>query len=162
MSDEQGREKEGFKVTDRRSFTAEGDLRKDKAETESEGPARPQSPPAGPRRVEGPAGAAGGPQQAAGRGEPARGGPGSAVAMDFSSFLLSLATTAMVHLGEIGDPAGGRGKVNLDAAKQMVEILAMLQQKTEGNRTAEENRLLDDILYEIRMKILAKTKAIQL
>ena len=82
--------------------------------------------------------------------------------MDFSSFLLSLATTAMMHLGEIPDPVAGGSNQNLEAAKQMVDILSILQKKSEGNRTADESRLLEELLYELRMKYLAKTKMIDL
>ncbi len=147
MSDEE-RQSEGFKVSDRRSFTEDGELRRDRAPE----PAPAKKPEPQPART------------AAGAAQPKTGGDAgqSRQGMDFSSFLLSLATTALVHLGEVSDPAGGRGRTNLDAAKQMVEILSMLQEKTEGNRNPEENRLLDDILYELRMKILTKTKAIQL
>ncbi len=147
MSDEE-RPSEGFKVSDRRSFTEDGELRQDRTSE----PAPPRKPEPSPNRAE------------AGPDRPKAGGKSgqSRTGMDFSSFLLSLATTALVHLGEVSDPAGGRGHTNLDAAKQMVEILSMLQEKTEGNRNPEENRLLDDILYELRMKILTKTKAIQL
>ncbi len=148
MSDEE-RQSEGFKVSDRRSFTEDGELRQDRAQEP-----RPEPPPA--KKTETPPNrTAPGPGQPKGGGRPQSG-------MDFSSFLLSLATTALVHLGEVADPAGGRGRTNIEAAKQMVEILAMLQEKSEGNRNPEEDRLLDDILYELRMKILTKTKAIQL
>ena len=82
--------------------------------------------------------------------------------MDFGSFLLSLATTTLVHLGDVPDPSGAKPEPNLPAAKQMVDILAMLQQKSEGNRTDDETRLLDDILYELRMRILAKSQTISL
>ncbi len=152
MTDERERESGAFKVTDRRSFTPEGELRRDTGQD----PGSAKSPPPQARPNPSPSG----PKAAPGEQPRARtsAGPG----MDFSSFLLSLATTALVHLGETVDRTGARGKTNLDAAKQMVDILAMLQQKTEGNRTEEENRLLDDILYEIRMKILAKTRKIQL
>ena len=82
--------------------------------------------------------------------------------IDFSSFVLSLATTAMVHLGEVPDPAAGKPQENIAAARQMVDLLSMLKEKTEGNRTAEENRLMDEILYELRMKVLTKSKVIEL
>ncbi len=128
----------GFRVTDRRLFDQDGELRQDaKLEREPE----PASPP--PESAEVP---------------PAD----SKTAMDFSSFLISLATTVMVHLGEIPDPEGGQSGQNLEAARQMIDILAILEQKTEGNRLPEESRLLTDLLYELRMKFLSKSKAIQL
>ena len=66
--------------------------------------------------------------------------------MDFSSFVLSLATTGMVHLGEIVDPAVGQKQENLAAAKQLIEILSLLKEKTEGNLSAEEAQLLEGLL----------------
>ena len=74
----------------------------------------------------------------------------------------TLATTAVMHMGE--GPAQSMEDVpmNLEAAKQMIDILAMLQKKTEGNRTPEETRLLDDILYDLRMKFLSKSNAVRL
>ena len=82
--------------------------------------------------------------------------------MDFASFLLSLATTGMVHLGEIPDPGTGQTSENLDAAKQMIDILSVLKLKTNGNLSADEARLLDSLLYELRMKLMTKSKVIRL
>lgn len=71
----------------------------------------------------------------------------------FTGFVLSLATTAAVHFGDIADPGTGkRGEPNLHAAAQMIEIIAMLQEKTRGNLIEPEERLIDDLLYELRMR----------
>ncbi len=73
----------------------------------------------------------------------------------FTAFVLSLATTAAVHFGDIADPATGRrDEPNLAAAAQMIEIIAMLQEKTRGNLIEPEERLLDDLLYELRMRFV--------
>jgi hypothetical protein len=78
-------------------------------------------------------------------------------AIDFSTFVLSLATTAMSHLGELPDPATGRNETNLDEAKQIIDILCMLKEKTSGNLSHEESQMIEHFLYELRIKYLSKT-----
>ena len=74
-------------------------------------------------------------------------------AISFTAFILSLAHTAAVHFGDVVDPvSGGRSEPNLAAAQQMIDILALLELKTRGNLTAEERQLLEQILYELRMR----------
>lgn len=71
----------------------------------------------------------------------------------FTGFVLSLATTAAVHFGDIADPHTGQPvEPDLRAASQMIEILAMLQEKTRGNLIEAEARLMDDLLYELRLR----------
>jgi hypothetical protein len=70
----------------------------------------------------------------------------------FLAFVMSLATTAAVHFGDIEDPHAGQTQRNLPAAAQMIDLLAMLQQKTKGNLDAEEQQFLDQVLYELRMR----------
>ena len=71
----------------------------------------------------------------------------------FSGFILSLATTAAVHFGDIADPTtGNRATPNLQAAGQMIELIAMLQEKTKGNLIEPEARLVEDLLYELRVR----------
>ena len=75
--------------------------------------------------------------------------------VSFTAFMLSLATTAAVHFGDIADPSTGqRMEPNLVGAGQMIEIIAMLQEKTEGNLTEPEAKLLEDLLYELRMRFV--------
>ena len=75
--------------------------------------------------------------------------------IDFAGFILSLATTAAVHFGDIADPSTGeRMEPNLVGAGQMIEIIAMLQEKTEGNLSEPEAKLLEDLLYELRMRFV--------
>lgn len=82
--------------------------------------------------------------------------------IDFGSFILSLSTTAFIHLGEVVDPTAKEKKVNLEGAKQMIDIIQMLKEKTEGNLTKEESTLLNNLLYELKMKYMAKAKLIKL
>jgi hypothetical protein len=73
----------------------------------------------------------------------------------FPDFLLWLATLAAVQFGDLPDPATGKAvEPNLAAAGNVVELIAMLQEKTAGNLTPEEAKLLDDLLYELRMRFV--------
>ena len=75
--------------------------------------------------------------------------------LTFSGFVLSLATTAAVHFGDLPDPATGqRGAVDLDGAARVIELLTMLQEKTKGNLIEQEAQLVDDLLYELRMRFV--------
>jgi uncharacterized protein DUF1844 len=77
----------------------------------------------------------------------------------FVGFVVSLAHTAAVHFGDVADPVTGQtADVNLLAAQQMIEILALLEEKTRGNLTAEERQLLEQILYELRLRYVEATK----
>lgn len=76
----------------------------------------------------------------------------------FSTFILSLGSTALAHLGEVPDPTTGQSAVNLAAAKHTVDILAMLKDKTSACLNEEEKRLLDGLLYELRLKYVVMAK----
>ena len=81
--------------------------------------------------------------------------PNDESGISFSGFVLSLATSAAVHFGDIADPSTGeRAEPNLPAAGQMIDIIAMLQDKTKGNLLEPEAKLLDDLLYELRLRFL--------
>ena len=80
-------------------------------------------------------------------------------AVTFLGFILSLAHTAAVHFGDVPDPVSGQtAAANLPAAQQMIEILALLEEKTRGNLTAEERQFLDQILYELRLRYVEASK----
>jgi hypothetical protein len=81
-------------------------------------------------------------------------------AVTFVGFVLSLAHTAAVHFGDVANPATGESEPNLDAARQMIEILSLLEEKTRGNLTAEERQLLDQILYELRLRYVEADKPV--
>ncbi len=74
--------------------------------------------------------------------------------VNFSMFILSLNTSALVHLGQIPDPHTQEKKKDLALARQTIDILDMLREKTKGNLTKEEEKLLDNILYELRLLYL--------
>lgn len=67
----------------------------------------------------------------------------------------SLATQAMVHLGQIPNPVTGRAEVQLEGAKHVIDMLQVLEEKTEGNRTPEETTMLTSLLHELRMAYVA-------
>ncbi len=76
-------------------------------------------------------------------------------ALSFTGFVISLASTAAIHFGDLPDPVTGQpGEVNLDGASQIIEILALLDLKTRGNLTAEERQVLEQVLYELRMRFV--------
>ena len=80
--------------------------------------------------------------------------------VSFISFVISLASTAAVHFGDAVNPVSGeKGEPDLVAAKQMIDILSLLEQKTKGNLTAEERTVLEQVLYELRMRFVQAATA---
>ena len=80
-------------------------------------------------------------------------------AVTFVGFVLSLAHTAAYHFGDVPDPVTGQsGTANLAAAQQIIDILSLLEQKTRGNLTAEERQLLEQLLYELRLRYVESSK----
>jgi len=71
--------------------------------------------------------------------------------INFSTFILSLNSSALVHLGLEADPSTGDRLTNLPLARQTIDILAMLADKTAGNLSEDERRLLTNIVYELRL-----------
>ena len=76
--------------------------------------------------------------------------------VDFPSFVISLATQSLVMLGEVPHPEYQQIMVNLPAAKQTIDILEMIETKTKGNLTSEEEKLLEDVLASVRMAYVRK------
>jgi len=75
--------------------------------------------------------------------------------ISFIGFVISLASTAAVHFGDVENPvSGAKGQPDLLAARQMIDILTLLEQKTKGNLTAEERTVLEQVLYELRMRFV--------
>ncbi len=85
-------------------------------------------------------------------------GDASAPPINFSTFVLSLASSAAYHMGGFQDAVSGKTSVNLDLAKQSIDILAILEEKTKGNLTEEETSLLSHSLYDLRMKFVEMSK----
>lgn len=78
--------------------------------------------------------------------------------IDFSTFALSINSSALVQLGLIEDPGTGQKTKNLPLAKQTIDILGMLEEKTSGNLTEDESHILKNILYELRMLYVKETR----
>jgi len=121
-------ERRGFQVKDRRRFSESGEARSDVAE---EPPAPPPLPVAESSAPD--------PQAA---DEP----------VTFSTFVLGLSTQALLHLGEIPNPVTRALERDLEAAKQVIDILGILREKSRGNLEPGEESLLDSVLYDLRMR----------
>ena len=121
--------KGGFKVTDRRSFV-------DGAE-----PPPPEDAAAAP--VQAGAGPAAHP---------------NLPAVDFHTFVLSLGSSALLHLGELEHPDVGAPQKDLPLAKHTIDILVMLEEKTRGNLTAAEEKLIGSLLYDLRLRYVEAQK----
>lgn len=81
--------------------------------------------------------------------------------IDFSTMILSMSSSAIVHFGDYVDPQSGKTEKNLVLAKQTIDMLGMLQEKTKGNLTEDENHLLENILYNLRMWYVEAAKEIK-
>jgi|SRR5579862_9056017 len=121
----------GFKVQDRRRFSDSGEARPD----HDDEPAAPE-----------PAASASAPSP------PADTTQAPPLEMNFSTFVISLSTQALAHLGEIAHPFDNQVTVDLAAAKHLIDILGILKTKTQGNLEAAEAALLDGMLYDLRIK----------
>ena len=132
MSDEKGEEK-GFVIKDKRVFSQEEqDLNKEDKEPEKQ-PAEEETKAKEESSAE---------KQAAEAELPE---------INFPTFIISLNASALVNLGAIEDPASGTKVKNLSIAKQTIDILSMLEEKTRGNLTEEEKKILKNILYDLRI-----------
>ena len=138
--DENEEEEAEFKVTDRRQFTSDGQSRADaepvppRKETPPP-PSPPFSPPSARAKQPEPSGPA-----------PAQRGP-----VNFQHLVLSLATTAMFQMGMMGNPGEEQPQADIAAAQETIDLLNVLEEKTKGNLTQEEEGLLSNSLYELRM-----------
>lgn len=91
--------------------------------------------------------------------KPAGSPSGPMPAMDFSTFALSLSTSALVHLGLVPDPQTSRpAPKNLALARQTIDILEMLAAKTRGNLDADESHLIESLLYELRIRFVEASR----
>lgn len=92
------------------------------------------------------------PAPASDQGQEAAHGHEPHLPMTFASFVFSLSTSALMLMGEQLDPRQGKIPVNLPQAKEIIDILSVLEAKTKGNLDAEEQQMLTDMLYALRMK----------
>ena len=73
-------------------------------------------------------------------------------AIDFATFVLSLSHSVLMHLGDAPDPSGGAPKRDVAMAKQTIDLLAVIQEKTAGNLTGQEERLLNQVMIDLRAR----------
>ncbi|MCI5065666.1 DUF1844 domain-containing protein [bacterium] len=144
MSEEEG----GFKVKDRRRFDDSGNLRAESAEAEPQ--ERPKAAPSSAATTEGTA--AKDAAHDATTNEAEEFSPqGAEEGIDYSSFILSLATQAMVQLGEMPPPPGVEIPKNVEAARHTIDVIEMLDKKTVGNLNDAEKKLTSEILHSLRL-----------
>ena len=74
----------------------------------------------------------------------------------FAAFIISLNTSALYHLGEISDPASGEKQEDLVLAKHTIDTIQLLEKKTQGNLTDEEQDIIKNVLYDLKMRYVAK------
>lgn len=137
-------EEKGFQVRDRRAHLQETDRKKPSEKEGAQKPApsshaEPQAASPGREKPSGP---------------PAEG----SFPVNFSSFILSLATSALIHLGQEANPATGERSVELPSARQVIDLISLLEEKTKGNLTQEEDSLLRQILFTLRLKFVEVEK----
>lgn len=147
------REGKGFKVEDRRRFSPETGAPRETVE-----PALRQAQgPESIERVEATHGAdekkpfeeSGGKTAPASEGLPE---------ISFSAFVISLSTQALMHLGEIANPLSGKMEPDMPVAKQLIDIIGVLREKTRGNLDSGEEKLMEDVLFDLRMKYVEAVK----
>ena len=81
----------------------------------------------------------------------------SGTTLSFSTFLTSLGYQTLMHLGEVPQPGTQERQVDMEAAKETIDLLVLLETKTRGNRTPEEDKLLKSLLPELQMKFVQRT-----
>jgi Domain of unknown function (DUF1844) len=135
---EDNEQSKGFQVKDRRRFTETGEAREDAASAEEPST---QAADAKPAAV---------PQRPTPDREP--------LEITLSTFVMSLSTQALMCLGEIPNPLTDKMETDLDAVREFIDILSMLQEKTRGNVDAAEARLFEKVLYDLRMRFVEKAR----
>lgn len=131
-----GEEEKGFVIKDRRSFDEEGDLKEEKAE-------EPKAAPEKEKKEE--------PKKTEDQRPPLP-------EVNFNSLIFSLSSSAFFNLGEIADPQTGEKHKDLPLAKHSIDIIAMLRDKTKGNLDDEEQKFLDNILADLRLRYVKAVK----
>lgn len=176
MSGDRDEREEGgepsFKVIDRRRFASDGSERSEEeraattvgaADAESTPPPRSESAPTPPPAAAPPpaAEAEGAPGLGTPQGEPYEGTAADAMQPSFATLVLSLSTQALLCLGEIAEGPDEEPHKDLPAARNIIDLLAVLEQKTKGNLTEDESALLERILYDLRMRFVQLSSSAQ-
>jgi hypothetical protein len=150
--DDQDGQKSSFKVQDRRRFSASGDARDDSVDAaEAEAPRMEPAaaPPLDAPVLDDPASGA--------RAAASYAAAGETPEITFATVVISFLTQALALLGEIPDPVDGSTEVDLEGARQFIDILGILEDKTRGNLDPHEAALLERALYDLRMKFVERS-----
>jgi hypothetical protein len=161
MESEEEKGSKAFKVEDRRRFSSEGDLKPEFQGAEEAKPeaGKPSVVLDATARTAGDSPGTFSAQPAAQQSRAAEAMlGGDAGEISFGTFVVGLSTQALMHLGEIPDPQNGQEAPDLLAAQQLIDIIAMLKEKTRGNLEHEEESMLDAILFELRMKYVERAR----
>lgn len=137
----EGEKGKGFKVEDRRRFSPETGEPRERTENVD-----PLGNPGGEPAREGPSEK----REATGETTPPE--------INFSTFIISLSTQALMHLGEIPNPLSGKVESDIPVAKQMIDIIGVLRGKTQGNLDEREEKLIENILFDLHMKYVEAVK----
>jgi hypothetical protein len=151
-------EEQGFRVMDKRGFNEEGEP----VSTEPQATEKEETPAGGQPSAEAEKSSAEAEKSSVKEETPPEKESPPRPPIDFPSYILSYYTQGCVLLGEVPNPYTNKKEEDLEAAKHTVDILSMLEQKTKGNLSKEEQQLLESVLYELRMKYMAKTNRIKL
>lgn len=136
MADErEGQEGKGFKVEDRRRFSPE-----------TGEPLRDSGQPSGEKTSQAERNAEGAAAQ------------GKLPEISFSTFVISLSTQALMHLGEMANPLSGKVDTDIPVAKQLIDIIGVLRDKTRGNLDSGEEKLMEEVLFDLRMRYVEAVK----
>ena len=148
-----------FKVTDRRLFNADGTLREDALIEEAPAAQTPEPQPnsnsssgPGPAQSQRPFAAATATELQPEPPEPEDAEPERTM---FNEFLMGIASSAFIYLGLVEHPATGRRQVDMTAAKEAIDMLVMLREKTQGNLTRGEEKFFDDLLTDLKMQYVS-------
>jgi hypothetical protein len=136
---------EGFKVKDRRRFSETGEAR-----PETEGAVKTEEAQEAPKAQEEPETA----KEQAGEARAHEAPP-----LTFITFVITLANAALVHLGLVRNPDTGEPNKDLSAARQTIDLIALLEEKTRGNLTPEEKQVIEETLYQLRMAFVEAAKS---
>jgi|SoiMethySBSTD1v2_1073268.scaffolds.fasta_scaffold771629_1 Domain of unknown function (DUF1844) len=144
-----------FKVTDRRLFNADGTLREDVLIEEAPPAQTPEPQPAlssGPAPSQQPFATATATELQPELPEPEDAEPERTM---FNEFLMGIASSAFIYLGLVEHPATGRRQVDMTAAKESIDMLVMLREKTKGNLTRGEEKFFEDLLSDLKMQYVS-------
>jgi len=140
MAKDETIEGNGFVVRDKRQFTPDGEVKTDAETKKDDTKAEVQA------------------ETEAKKDESQQHEPVKLPEINFPSFILSLSSSALLHFGDIPDPISGTQERNLPMAKQTIDILGVLKEKTQGNLTNDEEQLIDNLLHDLRIKYVEESK----